>query len=93
MGHIRRLTSKEIEAILTRYGFVLVGQRGSHRKWRNSFLNTQGGRYPLVRSGKSCCPLASQHRNGDLTDQLDFKKACALWRRRTCPATQASGTR
>lgn len=36
MGHIRRLTAKEIESILSQYGFELVGQRGSHRKWRNS---------------------------------------------------------
>jgi predicted RNA binding protein YcfA (HicA-like mRNA interferase family) len=35
MGHVRRLTAKEIESILSRYGFELVGQRGSHRKWRN----------------------------------------------------------
>jgi predicted RNA binding protein YcfA (HicA-like mRNA interferase family) len=35
MGHIRRLSAKVIESILTRYGFELVGQRGSHRKWRN----------------------------------------------------------
>jgi len=35
VGHIRRLTAKEIEQLLVRYGFSLVGQRGSHRKWRN----------------------------------------------------------
>ncbi|HLO97329.1 MAG TPA: type II toxin-antitoxin system HicA family toxin [Fimbriimonas sp.] len=35
MGHIRRLKAKEIEAILGRYGYELVSQRGSHRKWRN----------------------------------------------------------
>jgi predicted RNA binding protein YcfA (HicA-like mRNA interferase family) len=35
MGHIRRISAKEIESILARYGFELVGQRGSHRKWRN----------------------------------------------------------
>ena len=36
MGHVRRLTARQIESILARYGFELVGQRGSHRKWRNS---------------------------------------------------------
>ena len=35
MGHVRRLTAKEIESILARYGFDLIDQRGSHRKWRN----------------------------------------------------------
>lgn len=35
MGHVRRLTARQIEAVLIRYGFLLVGQRGSHRKWRN----------------------------------------------------------
>jgi len=35
MGRVRRLTAKEIESILARYDFQLVGQRGSHRKWRN----------------------------------------------------------
>jgi predicted RNA binding protein YcfA (HicA-like mRNA interferase family) len=28
-----RLTSKEVEAILSTNGFVLLGQKGSHRKW------------------------------------------------------------
>ena len=35
MGHVRRLTAYQIESILARFGFELVGQRGSHRKWRN----------------------------------------------------------
>jgi predicted RNA binding protein YcfA (HicA-like mRNA interferase family) len=25
----------EVERILQRYGFVLISQKGSHRKWRN----------------------------------------------------------
>jgi predicted RNA binding protein YcfA (HicA-like mRNA interferase family) len=35
VGHIRRLKAKDVEGILRRYGFDLVAQRGSHRKWRN----------------------------------------------------------
>jgi predicted RNA binding protein YcfA (HicA-like mRNA interferase family) len=34
-GRIRRMTSREVEAILRRYGFELVSQQGSHRKWRH----------------------------------------------------------
>lgn len=32
---IRRLTAKEAERLLSRYGFELISQKGSHRKWRN----------------------------------------------------------
>jgi predicted RNA binding protein YcfA (HicA-like mRNA interferase family) len=32
---VRPLTSKEVEKVLSRYGFVLISQKGSHRKWRN----------------------------------------------------------
>lgn len=32
---MRTFTSKEIERLLARFGFVLVSQKGSHRKWRN----------------------------------------------------------
>ena len=32
---IRRMTSREVEAVLARYGFELVSQHGSHRKWRH----------------------------------------------------------
>ncbi len=31
----RRLTAREVIAILRRHGFALVGTRGSHQKWRN----------------------------------------------------------
>jgi predicted RNA binding protein YcfA (HicA-like mRNA interferase family) len=27
---------REVEEILKRYGFQLISQKGSHRKWRNS---------------------------------------------------------
>jgi len=33
---IRRMSGREVEAVLKRYGFELISQRGSHRKWRNS---------------------------------------------------------
>lgn len=32
---VRRLTARELEAILARYGFVFISQKGSHRKWRH----------------------------------------------------------
>jgi len=32
---IRRMKSREVEAILSRHGFRLVSQQGSHRKWRH----------------------------------------------------------
>jgi predicted RNA binding protein YcfA (HicA-like mRNA interferase family) len=32
---IRQFTAKELERLLSRYGFVHVSQKGSHRKWRN----------------------------------------------------------
>ncbi|NHC36860.1 MULTISPECIES: type II toxin-antitoxin system HicA family toxin [Cyanophyceae] len=35
MTRIRRMNAGEVESILQRYGFELVSQKGSHRKWRN----------------------------------------------------------
>lgn len=35
MTRIRRMNADEVESILQRYGFELVSQKGSHRKWRN----------------------------------------------------------
>lgn len=32
---IRVFTARELERLLSRYGFILVSQKGSHRKWRN----------------------------------------------------------
>lgn len=32
---IRVFTARELERLLSRYGFVLISQKGSHRKWRN----------------------------------------------------------
>ena len=33
---LRALTATEVEAILRRFGFHLVSQKGSHRKWRSA---------------------------------------------------------
>ncbi len=35
MTRIRRMNADEVENILKKYGFELVSQKGSHRKWRN----------------------------------------------------------
>lgn len=35
MSCTRRMNADEVENILQRYGFKLVSQKGSHRKWRN----------------------------------------------------------
>ncbi|MCC7306475.1 MAG: type II toxin-antitoxin system HicA family toxin [Acidobacteria bacterium] len=32
---IRVYTAREIERVLSKYGFTLISQKGSHRKWRN----------------------------------------------------------
>lgn len=32
---LRRMTAREAEDLLRRYGFRLVSQKGSHRKWRH----------------------------------------------------------
>jgi predicted RNA binding protein YcfA (HicA-like mRNA interferase family) len=38
---IRRMDAKKVEKILAQYGYELISQKGSHRKWRNSEQNTQ----------------------------------------------------
>lgn len=35
------MKSREVESILRRYGFELISQKGSHRKWRNLELGLQ----------------------------------------------------
>lgn len=35
MTRLRRMTSREVERLLSRYGFKCVSQEGSHRKWRH----------------------------------------------------------
>jgi predicted RNA binding protein YcfA (HicA-like mRNA interferase family) len=34
-------TARELERLLAKYGFELVSQKGSHRKWRNSLSGQQ----------------------------------------------------
>ncbi|MFQ5807370.1 MAG: type II toxin-antitoxin system HicA family toxin [Phycisphaerae bacterium] len=38
---VRRMTAREVEALLGRHGFELVSQKGSHRKWRNGARGLQ----------------------------------------------------
>ncbi|MBW4630756.1 MAG: type II toxin-antitoxin system HicA family toxin [Iphinoe sp. HA4291-MV1] len=38
---IRRMTARVVESILRQYGFQLISQKGSHRKWRNEDLGLQ----------------------------------------------------
>ncbi|HLA09030.1 MAG TPA: type II toxin-antitoxin system HicA family toxin [Pyrinomonadaceae bacterium] len=33
---IRRMTAREVERLLKTYGFELISQKGSHRKWRHA---------------------------------------------------------
>jgi predicted RNA binding protein YcfA (HicA-like mRNA interferase family) len=40
-ARFRRMTAREVEALLRRYGFELVSQRGSHRKWRHAETGRQ----------------------------------------------------
>jgi predicted RNA binding protein YcfA (HicA-like mRNA interferase family) len=35
MTRTRRMNADEVERILEHYGFALISQKGSHRKWRN----------------------------------------------------------
>lgn len=43
-ARLSRMTAREVEALLRRYGFQLVSQKGSHRKWRNA----RSGRQVIV---------------------------------------------
>ena len=38
---IRRINARQVEKILKKYGFELISQKGSHKKWRNSIRNLQ----------------------------------------------------
>ncbi len=35
------MTATEVETILKQYGFQLISQKGSHRKWRHELLRLQ----------------------------------------------------
>ena len=53
---ILRLTAKEIERLPFKYGFVLVSQKGSHRKWRNQ---TSGRQVIVSYHGGKSLPLGT----------------------------------
>jgi len=40
-GRLLPMTSREAETLLKRYGFRLVSQKGSHRKWRSDTTGLQ----------------------------------------------------
>ena len=33
---MQRMTAREAEAVLSRYGFSVISRKGSHRKWRHA---------------------------------------------------------
>lgn len=41
MTRIRRMKADEVERILRKYGFELISQKGSHRKWRSTTQEIQ----------------------------------------------------
>ena len=41
MTRLRRMNADEVERILRKYGFELISQKGSHRKWRSSQQDAQ----------------------------------------------------
>jgi predicted RNA binding protein YcfA (HicA-like mRNA interferase family) len=41
MTRIRRMKADEVERLLQNYGFELISQKGSHRKWRNTTKKIQ----------------------------------------------------
>ncbi|MBI3910398.1 MAG: type II toxin-antitoxin system HicA family toxin [Armatimonadetes bacterium] len=40
-GRVRRMSAAQVEALLKRYGFELISQRGRHRKWRHAVRRLQ----------------------------------------------------
>jgi|GEM_PF-158688 len=41
VGKMLAMNARDVESILERYGFQLISQKGSHRKWRNDFVKRQ----------------------------------------------------
>ncbi len=41
MTRLRRMNAEEVERILHKYGFELISQKGSHRKWRGKDQDAQ----------------------------------------------------
>jgi predicted RNA binding protein YcfA (HicA-like mRNA interferase family) len=40
-GKLPRLTASEVTQVLVRHKFILISQKGSHQKWRNSATGKQ----------------------------------------------------
>ena len=38
---VRRMDARDLESLLQKNGFMLVSQKGSHRKWRNPATRVQ----------------------------------------------------
>lgn len=38
---VRRMTAREVESLLGRFGSELIGQKGSHREWRHAARGLQ----------------------------------------------------
>jgi predicted RNA binding protein YcfA (HicA-like mRNA interferase family) len=53
---IRRMTARDVERLLKDYGFELISQKGSHRKWRHPGAGLQ----VIVpdHRGRTRCPWA-----------------------------------
>ena len=41
MTRLRRMNADQVERILRKYGFELISQKGSHRKWRSKDQDNQ----------------------------------------------------
>jgi len=41
MTRLKRMNADEVERILRKYGFELISQKGSHKKWRSKDRDTQ----------------------------------------------------
>ncbi len=54
----RRMIAREVEAVLRRYGFQMISQRGSHRKWRHPVSGLQ---VIVPEHGGRQLPIATLH--------------------------------
>lgn len=41
MTRLRRMNAEAVERLLRKYGFELISQKGSHRKWRSADRDKQ----------------------------------------------------
>jgi len=54
---VRRMTAREVEAVLGRNGFDLISQKGSHRKWRHPDSGLRGGVFVYQSASSQTMPL------------------------------------